>query len=157
LTGAGRVLALASTMSAMMKILYNDSYGGFNFSDAFEAEYERRAGKKIREVCPYGPNKAIRADPVAVGIFEEKGTEWCSGRFSSLKLYQIPAVFARYWEIDEYDGDETVRVNVAEALADILETYMQTGDHAAMVDQYRHIKTAERQMVRSFREAMSAE
>jgi hypothetical protein len=141
---------------ATLKILYNDCYGGFHFSSEFEAEYEVRTGKKVRDICPYGPNKAIRADPVTISIFEEKGMEWCSGRFSSIKLYQIPAVFARYWEIDEYDGDETVRVNVAEALADILETYMQTGDHATMVDQYRHIKTAEKQMVRAFREAMSS-
>lgn len=143
-------------MSAILKILYNDCYGGFDFSPEFEAEYERRTGKKISDICPYGPNHAIRADPTSIAIFEEKGTEWCSGHHSSLKLHIIPAALAKYWDIDEYDGDETVRVNIEEALADILETYMQTGDHATMVDQYRHIKVAEKQIVRAFRNAMSS-
>lgn len=143
-------------MAATLKILYNDCYGGFHFSPEFEAEYERRTGKKIQEICPYGPNHAIRADPTSISIFEEKGTEWCSGRFSSIKVHTIPAAFAKYWDIDEYDGDETVRVNIEEALADILETYMQTGDHAAMIDQYRRIKTAQQQLMRSFKESMSS-
>lgn len=143
-------------MSATLKILYNDCYGGFDFSSEFEAEYERRMGKKISEICPYGANKAIRTDPVSIAIFEEKGTEWCSGRHSSLKIYTIPVALAKYWSVDEYDGDETIRVSIEEALADILETYMLTGNHAVMVDQYRHIKTAEKQLVRAFREAMSS-
>jgi hypothetical protein len=140
---------------ATLKILYNDCYGGFCFSAEFEAEYERRTGKKIQDICPYGPNHAIRADPISVAIFEEKGTEWCSGRSSSLKLHTIPTVLAKYWDIDDNDGDETVRVSIEGALADILETYMQTGDHAAMIDQYRRIKTAEKQLVHAFKEAMS--
>ena len=51
-------------------------------------------------------------------------------------------MFANYWEIDEYDGNETVRVNVTEALADILDTYMETRDHVALERQYKIIKDA---------------
>ena len=127
-----------------MKILYNDYYGGFAFSDAFLAEYKARTGKElsvITELYRTGPT-CIRCDPVAIAIFEERGAAWSSGPASDLAIYEIPDVFANYWEVDEYDGNETVRVNVTEALADILDTYMETRDHAALERQYKIIKDA---------------
>ena len=127
-----------------MKILYNDYYGGFAFSDAFLAEYKARTGKElsvITELYHTGPN-CIRCDPVAIAIVEERGSKWSSRESSDLAIYEIPDVFANYWEIDEYDGNETVRVNVTEALADILDTYMETRDHAALEKQYKIIKDA---------------
>ena len=135
----------------MIKILYNDCYGGFNLSVEFMAEYERRTGKKVGEHRYLGTGSdSIRIDPVAVAIYEERGNEWCSGLRASLEIRQIPATFAKYWEIEEYDGNEHVVVNVEGALADVLETYIQTGDHASMLVQYRHIKTAQQQLMCGF-------
>jgi hypothetical protein len=136
--------------STMIKILYNDCYGGFNLSDAFVAEYEKRTGKKFNDTRYYGtgPN-SIRVDPVAHAIFEERGSEWCSGVHAILAVRTVPATLAQYWEIEEYDGSEHVRVHVPWALADVLETYIQTGDHGAMLDQYRRIKAAEQQLKRA--------
>jgi hypothetical protein len=127
-----------------MKILYNDYYGGFVFSNAFLAEYKARTGKSlnvVNELFHTGP-KCIRCDPVAIAIFEERGAKWSSGETSDLAIYEIPDVFANYWEVDEYDGNETVRINVTEALADVLDTYMETRDHGAMERQYTIIKEA---------------
>jgi hypothetical protein len=127
-----------------MKILYNDYYGGFNFSDSFLAEYKARTGNELNVVNSLfriGPN-SIRCDPVAIAIFEDRGTKWCSGDAADLAIYEIPEVFANYWEIDEYDGNETVRVNITEALADILDTYMETRDQDALERQYKIIKEA---------------
>ena len=139
---------------AMIKILYNDCYGGFNFSNEFTAEYEERTSKKIGEHRYIGSGSdSIRIDPVAIAIFEERGREWCSGLRASLEIRQIPATFAKYWEIEEYDGNEYVVVNVDGALADVLETYIQTGDHVAMLNQYRHVKTAQQQLNHAFRES----
>ena len=136
----------------MIKVLYNDCYGGFNLSDQFMAEYERFTGKKVEEHRYLGTGSdSLRIDPIAITIFEERGSEWCSGIRASLETRQIPATFARYWEIEEYDGNEHVIVNVEGALADVLETYIQTGDHATMLDQYRHIKTAQQQLLQGFR------
>ncbi len=144
--------AAVVTGPAMIKVLYNDCYGVFNLSVEFVAEYERRTGKKVEEHRYLGTgSESIRIDPVAIAIFEERGSEWCSGRASSLEILKIPATFARYWEIEEYDGNEHIVVNVEGALADVLETYIQTGDHATMLYQYRHIKTAQQQLWQGFR------
>jgi hypothetical protein len=153
---------LTSTMSAVpesttIKILYNDCYGGFNLSDEFKAEYERRTSKKINICYSYASkgSDSIRTNPNAIAIFEEKGSDWCSGPSSMIKLRTIPAIFNNYWNIDECEGDETVAVNVEGALADILETYIQTGDHSAMLDQYRRIKVAQHNVVSAYKEALS--
>lgn len=139
-------------MAEVIKVLYNDCYGGFNLSDAFMAEYEKRIGKKVDDAYHFGSagSRSIRMDPVAIAIFEERGSEWCSGPHSRLEVRKIHAAFANYWEIEEYDGNEHVVVNVDGALADVLETYIQTGDQAAMLAQYRHIKTAQKQMYSGF-------
>jgi hypothetical protein len=150
--GVRRAPLLTYTMATttMIKILYNDCYGGFNLSDAFVAEYEKRTGKKFNDTRYYGtgPN-SIRVDPVALAIFVERGSEWCSGVHAILAVRTVPATLAQYWEIEEYDGSEHVRVHVPWALADVLETYIQTGDHGAMLDQYRRIKAAEQQLKRT--------
>jgi len=125
-----------------MKVLYNNCYGvGFSFSEAFVAEYERRAGTKMnmtRALFNRGPG-SIRCDPVAIGLAEEKGTEWTSGTGSEIVIYDVPAVFERYWEIEENDGDEYVRILISVALADILHTFMDTGDIVALKAQYAAI------------------
>lgn len=129
----------------MIKILYNNCYGGFDFSEEFKAEYARRKGEPIEargRLYRRGPD-SIRCDPVAVAIFEEFGNERASGPHSAIELCEIPATFAHYWEIEESDGDETVRVIVSEAYADILHTYMASGDSVALERQYRAIKVAE--------------
>jgi hypothetical protein len=125
-----------------MKVLYNNCYGiGFSFSEVFVAEYERRTGKTInitRALFNRGSG-SIRCDPVAIALAEEKGSEWISGPGSEIMIYDVPDVFERYWEIEENDGDEYVRILVSEALADILHTFMDTGDIVALKTQYAAI------------------
>jgi hypothetical protein len=112
---------------ASVKILYNNCYGDFQFSTAFEEEYKKRTGHAISDHGRFYRigSDSIRCDPLVLAIFEEKGSEWCSGFGSSLDIYEIPAIFERYWEIDEYDGNETVRICISEAYADILHLFME--------------------------------
>ena len=131
-----------------VEILYNDCYGGFDFSAAFLEEYQKRTGAPMEILSDYvrvGAN-SIRCDPMAITIFEEKGSEWCSGLNSSLEFREIPAIFERYWEIEDYDGNEHVRILISEALADILETFMQTGDRETLNRQYKAIMDAKKQV-----------
>jgi hypothetical protein len=126
-----------------IKIIYNNCYGGgFAFSTAFETEYRARTGGILathrRLLDPRSPTN-IRIDSVAIGILEEKGSEWSSGANASLDIREIPTVFATYWSIDEKDGDETVECNTESALADLLHTYMKYGDSGVLTDGYRHI------------------
>ena len=125
-----------------MKILYNNCYGcGFAFSDAFVAEYEVRAGKKVNVIKTLFQRGlgSIRCDPIAVALVEEKGVAWASAPGSEIAIHDIPDVFERYWEIEENDGDEYVRVLVSEALADILHEFMDTGDRDTLNIQYAAI------------------
>ncbi len=115
---------------------------------AFKEEYEKRTGAPLEILSAYvrvGAN-SVRCDPMAITLYEEKGSEWCSGTHSSLAIREIPAIFAQYWEIEEYDGNENVRILVSEALADVLHTYMDTGDHAVMKRQYTTIMKAKKQV-----------
>jgi len=127
------------------QVLYNNSYGdGFVFSTAFLIEYEARTSKKLNmfmALARIGP-ESIRCDPVAIAIFQEKGPEWCSGPTSELALREFSNVFAQYWEIEEQDGDEHVRLLVSEALADILHEFVRTGDKATLDRQYKVIVAA---------------
>ncbi len=88
--------------------------------------------------------KSVRRDPVAIALLEEKGAEWSSGANSYLAIREVPALFERYWSIEEYDGNESVYVNLHEAYADILHVYMGDGDHAKLADGYRRVRTAAR-------------
>lgn len=114
----------------MVKILYNDCYGGgFQFSPAFIAEITRRTCGKVDAANAWrllGGADSLRCNPVVVALFEEKGVEWSSGPECSLALREIPDIFAGYWEIEECEGNEYVRVLVAEAMADLLQTYMES-------------------------------
>lgn len=127
------------------QVLYNNSYGdGFVFSEAFLIEYEARTTKKlnvIKALTRIGP-ESIRCDPVAIAIFKEKGAEWCSGPTSDLALREFSNVFEQYWEIEEQDGDEHVRLLVSEALADILHEFVRTGDKVLLDRQYKAIVSA---------------
>lgn len=145
---------LKGTMSsaATIKILYNNCYGDFNPSDEFEEEYLRRTGNPINrdsdKFWNTGPG-SLRCDPIAIAIVEEFGSKRSSGPNSEIEIREIPAVFARHWDIKEYDGDETVNINITEAFADILHGFMDSGDLGILVKQYRTIKTAEQQLRRA--------
>lgn len=85
-----------------MKILINKCYGGFSFSDEFILEYYKHYG--IDNDPLY--NNTGRTDPRVIELFKELGSERSSGKFSKLKLVEIPDNID--WEITDYDGKETV-------------------------------------------------
>ncbi len=114
-----------------MKIIVNKCYGGFGFSRKFiEAARERGAiwAQAPYTVLPgeaysdgsikegydfdsYNPaasegDETCRTSPIAIRLLEEMGEE-ANGRFSNLKIVDIP--FGIEWEIDDYDGMETIR------------------------------------------------
>ena len=142
LTSVNLTGASAMTCDSTMKVLYNNCYGsGFCLSDAFVTEYNKRTGKELDQVKAlfYKGADSIRCDPVAITLYEEKGSEWCSGPDSELAIREVPDVLSRYWEIEESDGDEYVRICVADALADILHTFMQTHNRTDLDRQYAAI------------------
>jgi hypothetical protein len=83
-----------------MKIVTNDCYGGFSLSDEATKEYEKRTGKT--EVYS---RDIPRDDKTLVEIVEEWG-ERANGESAELSVKEIPDDVS--WEIDEYDGIETI-------------------------------------------------
>jgi hypothetical protein len=81
-----------------MKVLYNAKYGGFSFSDAFLDEFKKRHPEKKWSV--------ERTDPDVIALFEELGCDKSSGYCADLRIEEIPDDVE--FEIDEYDGMETV-------------------------------------------------
>jgi hypothetical protein len=147
----------------MVKILYNDCYGGgFQFSPAFVAEITRRTGGKVDATNAWrllGGAESLRCNPAVLALFEEKGAEWSSGPECSLALREVPDIFAGYWEVEECEGNEYVRVLITDALADMLEAYMASPrtevDHALLVGQYARIQAAREALDRSVEELKS--
>lgn len=110
-----------------MKIVINTCYGGFNLSKEavlLYAKYkgielypedeklyfiyyltpkERRKSEKDMEALY--PKDIERDDPILVKVVEELG-EKANNYYSNLKVVEIPDGVA--WEIDEYDGIETI-------------------------------------------------
>jgi hypothetical protein len=128
-----------------MKVLFNDCYGDFAFSAAFLAAYKARTGLDLdltKALFHTGPH-SIRCDPVAIALIEERGSEWASAPDACITIYEFPDVFAHYWEIETYAGNESVHLNISEAIADALHTYMEgERDFAALERQYRAIMDA---------------
>ncbi len=80
------------------KIVVNRCYGGFGLSEAaFEALGIPWDG--------YGYPEIARDDPKLVEVVERLG-EAANGAHASLRVVEIPDDVE--WEIDEYDGVETI-------------------------------------------------
>ena len=86
-----------------MKVLYNTCYGGFNFSERFVDEFNKRHPDRPKKLEPWHDE---RTDPDVIALFEEKGSAWSSGVCSNLDMEEIPDDVE--FRIREYDGMEAV-------------------------------------------------
>ena len=83
-----------------MKIVINKCYGGFGLSDIALALYNELASSNIQYAFDIARN-----DPILVQVVETLGIE-ANGRFAKLHIVDIPDDVQ--WQIDEYDGMESV-------------------------------------------------
>jgi hypothetical protein len=90
-------------MSDTRKIVINSCFGGFGVTRAVYDELEIK-WDGFGYVC--GHMECKRDDPALIAAIEAVGVEKASGRHANLKIVEIPADVE--WEIDEYDGFETV-------------------------------------------------
>ena len=86
-----------------MKVLYNTCYGGFNFSERFVDEFNKRHPDRPKKLEPWHDE---RTDLDVIALFEEKGSAWSSGVCSNLDMEEIPDDVE--FRIREYDGMESV-------------------------------------------------
>jgi hypothetical protein len=100
-----------------MKVLVNKCYGGYGTSVEAGLEWLKR-NNKVFTVIDDSYNLVVemdgekhyidldRADPILIELYEEKGSEFVSGRHAELKLEEIPDDCQ--YSIGEYDGQEWI-------------------------------------------------
>lgn len=72
----------------------------------FQSSMRRLAGRYWETwIDDYSDDRKGRTDPLVIQVVEELGKE-ADGRFARLEVVEIPDGID--WEIDEYDGQETV-------------------------------------------------
>jgi hypothetical protein len=94
-----------------IEILLNICYGGWNISKkAIELYKLRSPSYNITENhFDYYFN---RDDPILVQIYKELGNEF-DDRYSKTIITKILKKYENYYDIDEYDGRECVKINYA--------------------------------------------
>ena len=103
----------------MKKVIINSCYGGYGWSNEAIREYltqttkgadirEGNGGMYVNGLFFWGGN-ICRTDSVAIALLEEKGSEFCSGPYSSLKIAEYDDEYFEY-DIDEYNGIETLKL-----------------------------------------------
>ena len=104
-----------------MKVLINSCYGGFGYSaKAISMYLDAKAVKYTGEIVDcystvtledgrkFSSYDIDRDDPTIIRIFEEIGSEECSGDHSNLTCVEIPDGCKDFYEISEYDGYESI-------------------------------------------------
>ena len=92
-----------------IEILINNCYGGWNISKkAFELYKLRNPNCNLTEnEFDYYFD---RHDPILVQIYKELGNDF-DGKYSKTKIKKILKKYENYYDIDEYDGKECVKIN----------------------------------------------
>jgi len=101
-----------------MKVIYNNCYGGFGLSEIGLKLYNEKRRRSNLSPITFG-NKIVRDDPLLVEVVEELGIE-ASGDFAKLEVMIIDDVYSRYYEINGYDGKETVICKTEKLVKQIL-------------------------------------
>lgn len=86
-----------------MKVLINTCYGGFSFSEEFEAHIKTKYPNKYDENGWYFID---RSDPVIVDEALSFGLDKASGMCARITAVEIPDGVK--YSIDEYDGSENI-------------------------------------------------
>ena len=101
-----------------MKILVNKCYGGYGTSKEAAREWLKRNNAVFTIIEDtyhlvvemdgekHYMTNIDRADPILIELYEEKGSEFVSGRHAELKLEEIPDDCQ--YSIGEYDGQEWI-------------------------------------------------
>lgn len=109
------------------KVILNKCYGGISFSDSFEKIYEETYNKPFIKI--YDPandkkhtNKNIesRYDENLIKLIEKIGIKESAGKYSNLVFENVPSEALKYIYIDEYDGYETMSINISQMYKELL-------------------------------------
>jgi len=92
-------------------ILINKNYGGFGLSEKATELYNTRK-REIDPLFIYNKNNVDRTDPILIQIYYELKDE-INDQFAKLGIYKIEKKYKDCYEISEYDGSESIKINYA--------------------------------------------
>jgi len=103
-----------------VKVLINNCYGNFTFSESFYNEYDKTYGTGAAQTfmttefynsLTNKGNIASRYDHKIIELYERLGGSYaCSGEYSILSTIEIPRVLIPYIIIDDYNGAEMISI-----------------------------------------------
>jgi len=98
-----------------IEIMYNSIHGGFGFSNKAIKMYCEKKGIEYIPQTDEDYNRRIgysilRHDKVMISIIKEIGKE-ANSEYSNIKLEKIPEKYLEYYEIEKYDGLESINEN----------------------------------------------
>lgn len=99
---------LVPTSHQVCGVIYNSSYGGFNYSQKALQLYNQSG--QSTEKDSYHTESPTRFDQIMVQIVEQLGKE-ASGDCSSLRLVYVCQEHLPFIHISEYDGMEDVMID----------------------------------------------
>jgi hypothetical protein len=98
-------------------VLYNHCYGGWTLNPLVTELYNERkkainpAFKPVTCMPDDYGSVVTRHDPLLVDIYYELGANFDGASYSQTNVETIPAKYKDYYDIQEYDGYETVIIN----------------------------------------------
>ena len=91
-----------------IEILINIRFGGWTMSKKAIGLYKLRNPEN--EFKDFSRHDLSRHDPILVQIYKELGNEF-DDRYSKTIITKILKKYENYYDIDEYDGRESVKIN----------------------------------------------
>lgn len=113
-----------------IEILYNGCHGGWGISDKAVKLYN---SKKLEIDPSWSPildgsfsslDEIERHDKILIQIYHELGDKM-NGRHSCIRVCAILKEYEKYYDIDEYDGWESVNIDIAQYKYDTLKSTMK--------------------------------
>lgn len=113
-----------------IEVLLNTCFGGYDISEKAISLYNKRklAIDPTHKDVKYG-FYIERYDPVLVEIYNELGTDDFSGKHAKIESVKIPEKYKKYWEMNEYDGKESVTIKFDTYLLEEIRNVVQNGQH----------------------------
>lgn len=99
-----------------MRVVHNRCHGGFGLSTKAEKELGISHGRDIN-----------RTDSSLLSLIDRRGTEWCSGKYAKLEVFNVPNSWKECWTLVEYDGAEDVKFDGEKWLKENLEQLVANG------------------------------
>lgn len=140
--------------SEYIEVPFNVCYGGFNFSDHFIREYERRC--RSREIEPqdiaFASTAEQRTDPIILELLNEKGTSWACDSYCSMYLYPVPKKYIECVHISDYDGQESIQFLSNNAYTGMIEGFLKRSeeDHSLTLDDLKKEVTEFKEMLERY-------